>query len=521
MPNNALENLKRDLDQKAMEDLEANADNFISSTELDTGEEEKIEQLRTEHGKEVVVSEIGPDGVPVKQSISEFTKALDDKIVVVKTAMDEDKTIKLLNSGEIDRDINRIRQQTQEQALNAYRELSRRDNISDTEIMDMNNRAIASLQKHFNVDRIESDDLTKRMRKMTLAQISGILPIDFMDTYVSRDNIAKNDQKTKEQLLAVIGYLCVTGPEMDYLNEYIESENRLVMVSKKILQCQIDFTEMLKDEAKMSELVERAVKLSPADDSFWSRYIKLPNRVHNEFAQRVVIQEEYKKAYENLLTDPDVLAHEDTIALVKSEIEEADNKIAVYSSICDLTLLKDVASGLFDQYKDQKNLNAKFLMREAVKAVDRVRRSKQDLPFPGYKGNKNNNRPEQILSAYMASYVKMVKSYNDQLLKILKSEQEKENGATATTSVIPIYRSGIPENTVIGYFALVLLIVMGRIVKQMTTNTATKYDAIRLDSYFQMFCKLGTDIYVMTEVWEVLTPIVDLLIDKLEHKPNK
>lgn len=520
MSNNALENLKRDLDQKAMDDLEMNADNFIGSTELDTGEEEKLEQMKTEYDKEVVVSEIGPDGVPVKQTISEFTKALDDKIVIVKSSLDEDKTIKLLNSGEIDRSIDRIRQQTQEQALNAYREISRRDTISDTEIIDMNNRAIESLQKHFKIDRIDSDDLTRRMGKMTLSQIAGILPMDFMDAYVSHDDIATNNQKAKDQLLSVIGYLCVTGPEMDYLNEYIDAENRLAMVSKKILQCQIDFTEMLKDEAKMSELVERAVKLSPADDSFWSHYIKLPNRVHNEFAQRVVIQEEYQKAYENLLSDPDVTAHEDTIALVKGEIEEARNKIEVYSSICELTLMRDVANGLFEQYSNQKNMSAKFLMKEAIKAVDRVRRSKQDLPFPGYKGNKSSNRPEQILSAYMASYVKMVRSYNEQLLKILKTEQEKENGAT-TTNVIPIYREGIPENTVIGYFSIVLLIVMGRIVKRMTTNTATKYDAICLDSYFQLFCKLGTDIYSMTEVWEILTPTVDLLIDKLEHKPIK
>ena len=509
---NVFEQLKRDLDVKAMDDIEGNSDNFIESGELTESEEAAIQKMKEDGETEIVVSEIGPDGVPVKQSIAEFTKALDDKVVIVKTALDEDKTIKLLNSGDIKHNVDDMRNHAQAHAMSMYRDMARTER-SDDEILRINDAAIAQLQSVLKTDRIDSDEINRQLAKMPLVKIVGMLPSEFVDAYVSDDEIRMNSEDAKNRLLTVISYLCITGPEMDYLNEYIDAENRLAMVSKKILQCQIDFTEMLKDEAKMSELVERSIRLAPKDDSFWSRYIKLPNRVHNEFAQRVVLQEEYKKAYQNLLNDPDVAGNADTTELVQSEIEEADAKIDVYTHLCELTLLRDVVNGLYEQYQDQKNLSAKFLLREADRAVERVRRCKQDLPFPGIKNGANNKA--RILPTYMSSYTKMLHKYNDTVMGVLRTEMQKEDGAT-TTDIIPVYIKGVDNNTVIGYFALVLLIAMGRIVKRLAGNTANKYDAIQLDGYFQLFCRLGTDIYVMTDVWSILEPIITFLVNKLE-----
>ena len=50
-------------------------------------------------------------------------------------------------------------------------------------------------------------------------------------------------------------------------------------------------------------------------------------------------------------------------------------------------------------------------------------------------------------------------------------------------------------------YSLLMVIMMGRILKKCTKNDATKYDAIVLDSYFYIFNRMGTDVYLMNDIW--------------------
>ena len=54
---------------------------------------------------------------------------------------------------------------------------------------------------------------------------------------------------------------------------------------------------------------------------------------------------------------------------------------------------------------------------------------------------------------------------------------------------------------------------MGRILKRCTKNNSDKYDAITLDAYFQMFCRMGTDIYVMRDMWMLTQDFVKYCLE--------
>ena len=64
-----------------------------------------------------------------------------------------------------------------------------------------------------------------------------------------------------------------------------------------------------------------------------------------------------------------------------------------------------------------------------------------------------------------------------------------------------------------------IVILMGRIMKRFSSNTHTKYDAIMLDCYFQLFCKMGTDIYIMTDIWNMMKNDLVYILEKF-YIPN-
>lgn len=361
------------------------------------------------------------------------------------------------------------------------------------------------------MERLDSDVLLKKLRKLDLKAICDLLPREFVSMFVTDNELAVNNYKAKERVVASIAYLCATGPELDYLNEYIETENILTVVSSRLLKCKMDFAEMLKDEKTMSELVAETTKLSPADDSFWASYIKLPDRVHNEFAQRMVIYGKYKEAYEKILEE--YKNNERAKVLIQEEIDECDQKIQVYSNICDLTLLHRLWEVLVDRLKENKKTNMKFIMNEGLAAVDRIRRSKQNVPFPSYNGK--DKKPDMIFNGYLTAFPKMVQRYNQEVSSAMILG---ENNTADKKGVELITLEGYNDTDTHLVFGLLLVILMGRVMKTLSKNDMTKYDAIMLDAYFQVFCRMGTDVYIMRDIWNLMKDFVQYT---LEHYYKK
>lgn len=524
---NNLNKLKNDLEAKAQADYENNSDNYIEG-EFTEEDQAVIDQMKAEQEDHVVVvSDQDADGNTVQQPISEYAKSLDERVTEIKDQFGNSEIIKTVNSGDIVKSTEELQEEVKNQAIQMYRQLANQhqenETLTDEQLIDMNNRTIERLMDYFKLPRLTSDDILPKLKKMTLRQLVTILPTDFVYTYISDREVQANNTNAKERLLAAIGYLTVTGPEMDYLNEYIENENKLALVSQRILRCQMDFAEMLKDEKTLSELVSKTIEIAPNDETFWSKYIKLPNRIHNEFAQRAVLQQKYLEAYTKLLEEYPVDTDDDKTnafnqkarAVIQEEIDEAKAKSEVYQSITNLDLLKELYTTLSDRYMNHGKLNQKFLEKECMNAIDRAKRCKQNVPYPGYNGNMVSKKTDFIYRQYMREYVKMLSNYNTTLLDVY----QREATATGTTPDTKIQAIALPPydgQTVHKVFALVLSILMGRVMKKCTENTATKYDAIILDSYFKIFCSLGMDIYTMTEIWELVSPLVKYLLENVK-----
>ena len=347
--------------------------------------------------------------------------------------------------------------------------------------------------------------MKKKLKKYNARQLMQILPQEFIDLYVSKKEQATNPDMTKEKLIATIAYLVVTGPEADYLNEYIDRENRMALISKELLQCQVDFSDMLKDERYMADIIREAYKYAPKDESFWSKHIQIPNRVHNEFAQRAVMYQKYLEGY--LKISDEHAGDEDAQKIIQEEIEDCNAKIEVYQSVCNLEIIPQLWKTLMDRYKSNKKMSTEFIYKEALNAIDKVKRCKQDLPFPGYDGN--SKKPEIVFTSYLTAFTKMIDNYNEELEKAMKTADD----TTDLRGIGKLHLNGYDDTDVHTIFAMLLLILMGRVLKKYFSNSMTKYDAIALDSYFRIFCKIGTDIYIMQDFWNYMKEDVKYALD--------
>lgn len=504
-----LKSLKEDLEKNEQNEIEAISGSFNEDVELTEEDKAQLDELKSSIGnKTMVITETDANGNTLQTPIGEYAKSLDEKVAVLKETTEGSEVIKTLNSGDIKKSVEQMKADARDQAIKAFRSLSvsEEEEISDDDYLSINDEAIHSLMSYFKMDRMDSDAAIKKLAKLTMKDICNILPEKFVKIYTTPAEIAANNIKAKERLLASIGYLSVTGPELDYLNEYIDEEHKLAAVNERLMKCQIDFAEMIKDPKNMSEIIKETLDIDPVDTSFWAKYIKSPRDVHNKFAQRVVMQRRYKDAYKKVLEEYPV-SPENTKAreIIMNELMECDNKMDVYQNVCELTLMNSLWDILVDRYKSNKKTTMNYLIREAEDAVERIRKCKQNVPFPGYKGDMK--RADQIFKAYMIAYPAMVRNYNKTIDEISKKEDATK------TDIVPIAVEGYTEDEVVVVFSLMLLILMGRILKKLSSNTATKYDAIHLDAYFNIFCRLGTDIYIMTDIWNMMKDFVKYVLD--------
>jgi len=505
MSNKIIE-LENDLKKRAAEEAATYEENFDKDMELTKEDQEKLAQIEQE--VQTMVTETAPDGSSSSVPISEFASPLDDRVAEINSVSDDaTEVLKTVNSGDIKKTVEDVKAEARANAIQAFRQLSVTDQeLSDEEIIEVNNAGLEAVQKYLKVDRINSDEVIQRLRKLSLRDFQEFLPEKFISIYVNPSEIAANNYKAKERLLASIAYLTATGPEMDYLNEYIDNEHRLMAVSQQLMKCQVDFADMLKDPKKISEIAAEAAQIEAPDETIWSKYIRTdPKRVHNEFAQRAVICSKYKEAYQSVLEEHK--GEPDAVEIIQEQIDECDAKYAVYTSVTNLELMKSLWDIMTERFKSGKN-SYKNLVREGVAAIDRIRRSKQNVPFPVY-DEKLAKRPEELFKLYMKQYPAMIKQYNSAVMLV----KQKEPDEVAKTDIQMITIEGKFEDTVASYFSLLLLILYGRIMKKLTDNTMTKYDAIMLDAYFQCYCKMGSDIYLLTDVWNIMKDFVAYAID--------
>ena len=179
--------------------------------------------------------------------------------------------------------------------------------------------------------------------------------------------------------------------------------------------------------------------------------------------------------------------------------------------VVELELLHSLWDTMVARFKADRKNSYKNMTREAISAIDRIRRSKQNVPFPVY-DSRYLNRPELLYKLYMDAYPKMLAAYNKAILDIRMKENDEELGNIQLVS-----DGRHSDGQIAKYFSMLLLILFGRVMKKLGDRARSKYDAIMLDCYFACFCKMGTDIYMMSDVWNMCKDFVVYCID---HYPE-
>lgn len=444
---------------------------------------------------------------------------VDDFLADVGTTTVEDpngENIRLMNTEKSDlQEIEEIKEKETNRIYDTMRTLARGNKeLSDDEIAVIMQDTMESIKKKYNLTSISNAFIQNRFSKKPLAEIMRVLPRSFLEMYLSPDEIVHPTMDTKDTLVAAVNYAIVSGPDMDDLNEFIDKENRIIMLSKQLLQYQVDFQELIKNPDELSKFLEEARKyhtpVSPEDDT-WAQHIKNPDRLHNEFAQRCAVMDRYATAYQSVMEEyEDTPENQEVRKAIQVEIDHCMERKAVYQDICELALLPKLWYPTLERYQNNKKCTMKYLIKEAVDAVTRIRKAKIQVPFPGYDGTSKDS--EKIFTTYMAYMNATMVKYNEEIQKILDTVQDADKSIDHLIA-IPGYKT----SSVITMFSMLVVILMGRVMKHLSKHNAEnpKRDAILLHSYFTIFCKMATDVYIMEDIWAMMRSGVEWAVNSL------
>lgn len=512
---NNIKALQEEFIKRDKENAELAAQTFDpNDMELTDEEKKKVEELQ---GKTEVVVTMQDGGVTTSVPMEQYMADVDKEIKPIESP----KTgfiAKGVHTGDIVHTAVQLKEDARKKALQAFRDISGKggEELTDDEILSINDATIAAIQEYLRSKGISSDGkldanvIIKQFRRLSMRQISKVLPKEFMDIHVSQSELVAESYAAKERLLATLGYLTVTGPELDYLNSYIDHENKLMMLTHRMIECQANIAKALTSQETLVEMTKKVSALNPVSpDSVWSKYIKGgPSKLHNEFAQKAVVTQMMGDVYRDLVHEySDDL---DCIQQLQEQIDESDAKYQMYRHITDLELMKDLWETLTTRLKADKRASYNNLMREALAAMERIRRSKQNVSFPIYaEGTPGNSKSEVLLKMYMDQYPPLLGVCNESVKEVrAKSETE----LTGEDDIRPLEIEGIPNQQVHEMMALLLLILYGRIMKALTPHDQTKYQALELDAYFTIYCKLITDVYLLNRIWLLMRDFVEYAI---------
>lgn len=509
MPNN-IQILEAELKKQEAEKAEEARENF-EAEELTEEEKEQLAKMAKVEAKTVITEN------NYSTPIQEYAAPLESSIEMAS----EGQPFKQINVG----DVIPTEQDKLKEALNRANKVFRdfaiaadSDELDDNQIMEINDKALAAVSEYLKVPRLTADLVSRKLGGLSMYKLAEFLPKDFLSLYTTESELKTNSNTARGRVVAVLNYLTTVGPEVDHLNEFIDNGHRLMTVSERLMQCSVDLVQALKSPERMSAIADRAAEIDPPTDMPWEKYITGDARkVHNTFAQNAAVYEEYVKAYTTLLDEyPDTPENTDARKIIQEQIDESQAKADTYAKICELTLFREIVAATEVWLKGNTKMDYNGLEREAMSALDRIRKSKQDVPFPVY-DPALSKRPKELYQKYMAEFPKMLVNYNSALMKLkvaCTNPEELED--------MPEYIQieGIMEDTIHHYFALMLLIVYGRIMKRLSKNDVNKYDAITLDQYFILYCILGTDTYLMDDIWGIMKPFIEYAI-KNWPKPAK
>ena len=473
---------------------------------LTEDEQKRLEELKHQYSigndNKMVTMVTTTNGSSSETSIKEYFRMVDDNMETTKNglklvnASDNnllDSATSLVNSIQ---DI--IYEQIQNMTVNDDGEVVSKD-ILETISNDINNLCINELK----ISNVDSDGINKYFSNYTITALKNILPKSFVETFIDSGLlISENAADDRDRIINIIGMMVMSKNEIGRINEYIEYSEKVMQVLIRLEECGKDLSEALKNPQTFSEAVERtrAETGNPKINELVMKYkshFKDSNISINAgadyFAIRYVMMQELAKAYEKFKVE---YSDKDELEAIDNEISESRRKSECYLDACQLETFAQVYSAYEFAAKSDKRTSRKGLNNQGKTYIDKVRKSKLNLSFPGYQATMKNSN--EIFISYKQYIDSAVKKYNEMI-------DSAEN-----CNITDLKKINCDTEVLAG----VLLTIMARLLKKFTKNTSDKFNAISITSYYQRFSRIGTDLFTIWEMYKIVEPIVKYIESK-------
>ena len=443
-----------------------------------TEEDEKdIEQMIQEEGNSAYVVRNGEKEIP----LDDYMKPVDDAILTMK---DGTKLISMTQSDQTTEYISGIVAKTADTVRkNAIKP------ISEKEFIDLSHETLAAIKQYLKVDKLHRDSAMRELSRLHFNDLCEIVPRKLIDTFVDPFTIRGNKNNAKEILLNIIDFMINSGPESDDFVQYLENQNKLYAVLQALAEENFKVKEFLSSKETVAQMAKNALEKADPRTAIYAKYVSSPDAINMLFTHRAAVNREFATASGEIRIN---CSEQIELDAIDHEIEEANDKADMYESTLKLEVFTEVCDRFFEEFGRDKRRSAQGLERMAKKYLERLTRANLDAPFPGYTGAEHNTG--EIYVNYTKHFKHHAALYNKFVTNANEKEQEK-----------------LPLIDDIKIFSDTLLIIMGRLQKKLLKEPVTYRNKSAVVVYFELMCRLCTDIFTTAKVVSLLEPVKDLI----------
>ena len=440
-------------------------------------DEKEIEKMIEEEGSSAYVVRNGEKEIP----LDDYMKPVDDAILTMK---DGTKLVSMTQPEQTTEYISGVIAKTSETVRN-----NAIKPISEKEFIDLSHETLAAIKRHLKVDKLRRDSTMRELSKLHPAELFEIVPRKLIDTFVDPFTMRGNKSNSKEILLNIIDFMINSGPESDDFVQYLENQNKLYAVLQALAEENFKVKEFLSSKETVAQMAKNALEKADPRTAIYAKYVSSPDAINLLFTHRAAVNREFAKAYGELRSN-----YSEPIELeaIDHEIEEANDKADMYDSTLKLEVFTEVRDRFFEEFGRDKRRSAQSLEKMSKKYLDRLIRANLDAPFPGYTGAEHNTGEIYV------NYIKHFKHHAALYNKFVENANAKE-------------QEQLPLIMDIKIFSDTLLIVMGRLQKKLLKEPVTYRNKSAVVVYFEMMCRLCTDIFTTAKVVSLLEPVKDLI----------
>lgn len=482
-----MENNITKFDEAIKQRVEDSDTEMVQVELTDTDREEVNEMIRESQEEPIImIKETTGDSVK-EQSLNEYIKPLDDAIPTMKS--DGTKLVSMTQPQELQEYVSSVRNYSTEQLKNLASK-----KMTDAEFRDLVNTTLAGIRKELKVDKLYHGTTVARLSRMKPMEVFNMVPRALIDSFIPADVMKADRGAAKDALVDIIGYMILNGPESDDFETYMENQSKLFNVMQALNETNFKVKDLIQSKETVAQLAQQALKNSDPRTMAYMKYVQSPDNINLIFTQHSAVNMEFAKAYRELrenYSDPAELA------IIDHEIEDAETKAELYHSVLNLDTFRTVFDIFRAEFLKDKRCSIQSLEKVAKSNLDRIRRAHIEAPFPGYLGSESSTN--EIYVHYRDHFRKHGEKYNEFVTKSNATEKP------------PLE---LIEN--IDVFANTVLVVMGRLQKRLLKEPSTLHDKIEDVVYFEMFCRLCTDIFTTAKVVELVNPFVTELVRRVK-----